>query len=190
MYSRDPFNLRKAPPTAFTLLQSAATKTIETGTSAVESTKQALKDADMSFAVPRNVPNFETAQRRFEDNVWGRFTGNEKGLPMYKDKPAHYGSQRGVRYWIRRRRGMALLVLLLFGFLYWVGWRGKDQVPVGSGKGSKSTGSRWGSILSGKKGKVDWEKRKESVRDAFLLSWNAYEQHGWGRLQIPRYYWI
>ena len=95
MNTRDPFNLRTAgPPSAVALsalLQKAAAKTLSSSSAAVDATKQALQDADMSFAVPRNIPNFDTAQRRFEDGVWNKFTGNEKGLPMYKDKPAGHG---------------------------------------------------------------------------------------------------
>ncbi|KAF2737876.1 seven-hairpin glycosidase [Polyplosphaeria fusca] len=180
MYSRDPFNLRKsAAPTAFAALQSAASKTIETGSKAVESTKQALQDADMSFALPRNVPNFENAQRRFEDNVWGKFTGNEKGLPMYKDKPTSYGPRRGGP-WFRRKRNIGIGALLLFSFLYWFGWSGKTEAQDGK-KPAAGSGSTWGSILGGKKsGKVDWEQRRQAVKDAFLISWHGYEEHGWG----------
>lgn len=183
MYSRDPFNLRsKAPPSALTFLQSAATKTIETGTSAVETTKQALKDADMSFAIPRNVPNFENAQRRFEDNVWNKFTGNEKGLPMYKDKPANHGARGGMGRLLSGKRGVGVVVLMFMGLFYWLGWFGGTVGDAEKGviiDGEKSGG--WKGIISGKKGqKVDWEKRRDNVREAFLLSWKAYEEHGWG----------
>jgi hypothetical protein len=187
MYTRDPFNLRKAPPTAFALLQNAATRTIETGSAAVESTKQALQDADMSFAVPRNIPQFENVQRSFEDNVWNKFSGNEKGLPMYKDKPSKYGaSKKGPGAWLRRR-WMVVLVVVCFAGLYFFGWSNRGQVvPDGSGTGTgdakKSSG--WGAAIGGsKKGnKVDWEKRRQDVKDAFLLSWKSYETHGWGWL--------
>lgn len=107
MYTtRDSFNIRskafKAAPSAFNLLQNAATRTSQAVEStkqstkqAVEATKQALQDSDMSFAVPRNI---ESASRRFEENVWNKVTGNEKGLPMYKDKPTGYGyGSRGKR---------------------------------------------------------------------------------------------
>ncbi|KAF2263624.1 seven-hairpin glycosidase [Lojkania enalia] len=180
MYSRDPFNLRKSTaPSAFTLLQNAATKTIESGSQAIESTKQALQDTDMSFAVPRNIPNFENAQRRFEDNVWGKFTGNEKGLPMYKDKPANYGGRSG-RPWLRRKRNLGLLVLLVFGFFYWVGWLGRGRVKDDGYKIVSDDKGNWGIVGGSKGGKIDWESRKEAVKDAFLLSWKGYEAHGWG----------
>ncbi|KAF2281029.1 seven-hairpin glycosidase [Westerdykella ornata] len=188
MYTRDPFKLRTAPPasvhTLSQLLQNAAHKTIETGATAVESTKQALKDsaADMSFAVPRNIPNFENASRRFEDNVWGKFTGNEKGLPMYKDKPAYYGSGRVARSWVRRKRGVLVLVVGMLGLVYWLGLLGgAERAEEGVRLGDKEKPGGWASIIRGSRGqKVDWEQRRQSVKDAFLLSWNAYKEHGWG----------
>ncbi|KAK1919659.1 hypothetical protein P3342_001952 [Pyrenophora teres f. teres] len=115
--TRDPFNRRgKASfktPTAFGILQNAANKTafqaVQSTRQAVEATRQAIQDSDMSFAIPRNVPNFESAQRKFEDNVWNKIPGNEKGLPMYKDKPSGkvygYGGARGRRGFLRSKRG-------------------------------------------------------------------------------------
>jgi mannosyl-oligosaccharide alpha-1,2-mannosidase len=182
MYSRDPFNLRKAPvspsQTALSFLQHAASRTLETGSAAVESSRQLIVDSaeDMAFNVPRNVPNFENAQRRFEDNVWGKFTGNEKGLPMYKDKPAGYGPKRRDV----RKSSVGIVVLVLVGVLYWLGWFGKGG-EESVGPGGKKGG--WSSIIpsSSSKGKVvDWEQRREAVREAFKQSWKGYEDHGWG----------
>ncbi|KAF2033756.1 hypothetical protein EK21DRAFT_85922 [Setomelanomma holmii] len=194
--TRDPFNLRSkaslATPSAFSLLQSAAQKTAQHSSQALASTKQAveataqaIKDTDMSFAVPRNVPNFENAQRRFEDNVWNKVTGNEKGLPMYKDKPSGKSYGYGVQSrkgFMRSRRGFALIALVVFGLLYWFGWSSTPaEVDAPAGK-TKDEGTTWSGLTgsSGKKSKVDWEKRRDDVRNAFLLSWKGYEKHGWG----------
>ncbi|OAL53336.1 seven-hairpin glycosidase [Pyrenochaeta sp. DS3sAY3a] len=195
MYStRDPFNLRSkaslASPSALSLLQTAATKTasqaVESTKQAVEATRQVLQDTDMSFAVPRNVPNFDSAQRRFEDNVWNKFTGNEKGLPMYKDKPTGYGyggGSRGRKSFVKSKKGLGLIAVVVLGFFYWVGWWNRTPTE-GAQAGRKDTGKSWGSVAGGgsggKKSIVDWAKRQEAVKDAFLLSWHAYEEHGWG----------
>lgn len=179
MYSRDPFNLRKTtPPSALTFLKSAASQTLHTGAQALEATKQSLHDADMSFSVPRNIPNFENAQRRLEDTVWSKFAGEEKGLPMYKDKPATHHYRKSTGMWFRRKRGLPIILLVLLGCFYWMGWLGG-----GHEEGQPTSSSGWGGIMKGKgrkANKIDWEARRESVRDAFKLSWSAYEKHGWG----------
>ncbi|KAF3039983.1 mannosyl-oligosaccharide alpha-1,2-mannosidase [Didymella keratinophila] len=170
MYTtRDPFNLRskasRAAPTALSLLQTAAART----TQAVESTAQALQDADM---------NIESAQRRFEENVWNKVTGNEKGLPMYKDKPTGYGygGGRGKPAFVRSKKGAVTAALVVLGLLYWLFVPGANQTPAAR----LSTGTGWfGGSAATKKDTV-WETRRQEVRDAFLLSWNAYEEHGWG----------
>ncbi|KAJ4984486.1 Mannosyl-oligosaccharide 1,2-alpha-mannosidase 2 [Stagonosporopsis vannaccii] len=186
MYTtRDPFNLRskasRAAPTAFSLLQNAATRTTQavestkqTTKQAVEATKQALQDSDMSFAVPRNL---ESASRRFEENVWNKVTGNEKGLPMYKDKPTGYGYGGGrKRGFVKSKKGLVTIALLVLGLVWWLLVPGSNQTPaakLGSGRG-------WfGGSAASKKDAV-WEERRQAVKDAFLLSWNAYEEHGWG----------
>lgn len=192
--TRDPFNIRNktslAGPSALSLLQNAANQTaskaLESSKQALEATKQVLQDTDMSFAVPRNVPNFESAQRKFEDNVWSKVTGKEQGLPMYKDKPTGHGyggGGRGRKGFLRSKKGVGLVALAVFGLLYWFGWSGSGT--SGSLDGHKKDGqTNWGAIVGGsaggKKSKVDWEKRRQAVKDAFLLSWGAYEEHGWG----------
>jgi hypothetical protein len=195
MYStRDPFNVRAKSPSAFSLLQSAAHKTAQQTSQAlastkqaVEATKQAIQDADMSFAVPRNVPNFESAQRKFEDNVWSKVTGNEKGLPMYKDKPSgktHAYGVKGRRGFMRSRKGVGLVVLVVLALLYWFGWSSSPANLADSAGKTEEKGTVWSDAAKpakgGKKTKVDWEQRKEEVKNAFLLSWKAYEKHGWG----------
>jgi len=191
--TRDPFNIRGTSslpaPSAFSLIQNAASQTaskaLESSVKAVEATKQAIHDSDMSFAVPRNVPSFEKAQRRFEDNVWSKFTGKEKGLPMYKDKPNGYGYVGGANVHksvVKRKRGMALIALVVFGLIYWLGRSGDSTADVrGEWKdGQSSLEANIRSNTGVKKAKVDWGKRRQAVKDAFLLSWDAYEKHGWG----------
>lgn len=138
----------------------------------------------MSFAVPRNVPNFENAQRRFEDNVWSKVTGNEKGLPMYKDKPSGKSYGYGVKSrkgFIRNRKAVGVVALVVLGLLYWFGW---SSTPADLDGKTEEKGSSFGGIVGavtgGKKSIIDWEKRREDVKNAFLLSWHAYEKHGWG----------
>lgn len=83
---------------------------------------------------------------------------------MYKDKPFQYpGSSRRLP-WFRRKRILAALLLAFTTFLYWTGMFG------GGAPG----------VMRSKKSPANWDERRDKVRDAFKLSWAAYEQHGWG----------
>lgn len=151
--------------------------------------------ADMSFAVPRNVPNFDTgSQRRFEDGMWGKFTGSsDTGLPMYKDKPTGgkvygYSSRTGgrsVKKWVQGKRGLGVLAAFVLTIFWWLGifssGGGSGVVKEGESLGHVVKGG-WGSgVGGGKKGKVDWGVRQKAVREAFLASWKGYTEHGWGK---------
>lgn len=37
---------------------------------------------------------------------------------------------------------------------------------------------------SGKQKNVDWDARREKVRDAFIVSWDGYEKYGWGEFRL------
>ena len=94
---------------------------------------------------------------------------------MYKDKPYQYpGSHRRVS-WFRRKRLLAAVALSFLAFFYWLGVF--SSTPVESTKKSAQKASWW---FNSPKGKIDWEERREKVKDAFLLSWTGYEQHAWG----------
>lgn len=181
MNSRDPFNLRKATPSPLSFLQTTAAATVSLTKVTAEKARQAIDDADMSFRLPSNVPNFDNAQRRFEDNVWNKFTGRENGLPMYKDKPAGYGARRQANRWCGGKKRAGFVALVVLGVFYWIGWLGGGSSAAEGGSARKEWNILPGS-LSGKKGTVDWDKRRDSVKDAFLLSWKGYEEHGWGTL--------
>ncbi|KAF1815406.1 seven-hairpin glycosidase [Eremomyces bilateralis CBS 781.70] len=153
------------------------------------------EDESMSFKLPRNVPSFADPQRRFEDQVWGTtgrsrfsgtghggggvadriggmFDGGSGGLPMYKDKP-YYAASRRKSVW--RKNGVYFFLLLtVFGFLYWKGLLSHENVK----RVQKGGSSFWKSTQT--HGKPDWDERREKVRDAFKISWKAYEDYGWG----------
>ncbi|KAL1643540.1 mannosyl-oligosaccharide alpha-1,2-mannosidase [Diplodia intermedia] len=109
------------------------------------------------------------------DRLGGMF-GDGKELPMYKDKPYNYGGS-ARRGWFRRRRSLVFGVFAFFLFLYWFGlFSGSEE-----NKGAGSTGFLSG-MMSGKPSAaiVDWDDRRDRVRDAFKLSWDAYEKYAWG----------
>lgn len=210
MNVRDPFGLHRK--SALSILKTTASRAavdfteraVEAGIHALEKSKQAVDDFDMSFSVPKNVPSFSNPQRLVEDRVWGssatarggraslhhnKHTGilggvqdrvgslfdDRNGLPMYKDKPYAYPpSQRARPIW-RRKRFLGF-VLLLLSLLYYFGAFGRHHDTVVSAK------PIWGWLTSGSEPEkvADWPKRRERVVEAFTLSWDAYERYAWG----------
>lgn len=151
-------------------------------------------DGEMAFSVPRNIPNFQDPVRNLEDRAWPHVTagidsvtqrvggaasgvfgnGYSKELPMYKDKPYNYAAS-GRRAWWRKRRMLVVFALVIVGCVY-----------LFTGMGENST-KRWKEGLwkgseRDQKGQsnVDWLERRDRVRDAFRLSWAAYERYAWG----------
>jgi len=81
-----------------------------------------------------------------------------------------------------RKRTLIVGALVLFGFAWWFGilpWSGSSAVPEEQGESWKKLKDE-AETTHTKKGKVDWLDRREKVKDAFKLSWGAYEKHGWG----------
>lgn len=162
----------------------------------------------MAFSVPRNAPSFSDPNRAAEDRLWTAagmtargprghqsgilnevhsrvdgFIGSKGQLPMYKDKPYTYAASRRLQPYWRRKRSWLAVVLLVFTGLYFFG--------AFAGHTDTLSTAQWSWIktpdAAGKK--IDWNKRKERVREAFELSWDAYEQYGWGELSMPPGLW-
>lgn len=211
MNNRDPFNLRQGNAALNILRTNVQVAAI----TALSASKQAITEAgataseiadSMSFSIPRNVPNFNDPSRRWEDSAWagssrsrhpqgqqsaagavaekfgGMFGDRKNSLPMYKDKPfdSSYGMGSRRRGFWRKKRTLVFAVVGFFLTAYWMGWLSSSETTGTKKKG----GSSWSSFLI-KEEKVDWNERRDHVRDAFLLSWKAYEQHAWGLL-LPR----
>ncbi|KAI1758913.1 glycoside hydrolase family 47 protein [Hypoxylon sp. FL1150] len=206
MNVRDPFGLHRK--SALSILKTTASRAavdfteraVEASFNAIERSKQAVDDFDMSFSVPKNVPSFSNPQRLVEDHAWGstavarggkasknagilggvqdRVGGlfdDKNTLPMYKDKPYAYpASQRARPIWRRKRAiGFALLLLLL---LYYFGAFGRHRDAIATSV------PMWAWLTaSSESGKTaDWLKRREHVVEAFTLSWDSYERYAWG----------
>ncbi|KKY19521.1 putative mannosyl-oligosaccharidealpha-mannosidase [Phaeomoniella chlamydospora] len=151
----------------------------------------------MSFQVPQNVPSFTSAQRPHEDGYWkaahrnvsqngsigakfNDFFSDGKDLPLYKDKPS-YSSNRKRRLFQRKRTYIfgAAVVLVLFYLL-----RSKAPDHSLSHPFSGATGHDLFSYVEQAGPKhpkaADWELRRQSVKEAFLISWEGYEKYAWG----------
>lgn len=151
----------------------------------------------MSLSLPKNVPSFNNPQRGLEDAYWGSsgisriqngHTGNGIGgkldaffdkrqLPMYKDKPYNYSASRKNTGWYQRKRIFVVAILGILGLAYWFGIFSSvaNVAPVGS---SGPTSWTWGSASGSSK--VNWDDRRQKVKEAFMLSWDGYEKHAWG----------
>lgn len=106
---------------------------------------------------------------------------DKRELPMYKDKPYNYaGSQRNTRFY-QRRRVVSGAILVIFGLAWWFGMF-KSSIKPKSAK-SPNTGKNWGSWLGSSEPEVDWECRREKVKEAFMVSWDGYEKYAWGMLR-------
>ncbi|KAF8477566.1 glycoside hydrolase [Kalaharituber pfeilii] len=162
----------------------------------------------MAFTIPKNVPSFDSPNRERENQIWSAVTGKahsptsvhsrgggsiglgsitgssgggffkDKELPMYKDKPYYYtGSYRRRRIWKQRRFwGFMLLVI---GVLYWLGMFSRDDQEGGIKKLQYLKGGKWFS-KTGEEEAVNWDQRREKVKEAFIVSWEGYEKHAWG----------
>ncbi|KAK6535934.1 mannosyl-oligosaccharide alpha-1,2-mannosidase [Arthrobotrys megalospora] len=136
-----------------------------------------------------------------QNRIGGIFKSTASDLPLYKDKPFYsstsstYGYRRRKRDMFLRKR-VAVLAILFIGALYWFFGPSSSSNdiddPSTSNDGSqipindppKKEGSGWftGGKDAQKKGKSDkiWLDRRERVKEAFMLSWDAYSTYAWG----------
>ena len=107
------------------------------------------------------------------------FIGSRGQLPMYKDKPYTYAASRRLQpHWRRKRSWLVVAVLVLTG-LYFFGAFAGDSDTLSASKWN------WAKTQEPTGNKVDWNSRKDRVREAFELSWDAYARYGWGKLSSP-----
>lgn len=125
-----------------------------------------------------------TGPAGLSNKVGGFFEGNDRTLPMYKDKPYFTPKRTAPR---RRWRPLFVLGVCALTFL----WYYMSSMPVWQGSGSSDLGAelwKWAQTLddeSPSTSKVDWNARREKVRDAFVVSWQGYEKDAWGK-KTPR----
>lgn len=112
---------------------------------------------------------------------------NEQVLPMYKDKPYNYAPSSRRKPLYRRPRILALIAATILLIFYFMG--GSSSIPPPQGLPENvleaMKGSRVGSTFStfmkeANKPTSNWNDRRDRVRDAFRISWEAYEKNGWG----------
>lgn len=131
-------------------------------------------------------------------NKLGNFFDSGRSLPMYKDKP--YFAPRRTAGRSRRRKILygGLCVFVLVCLWYFTAGSSKRQrhgldtpdTPKGEEmwKWLQSLGDPATGIEDGRHQNIDWNARREKVRDAFIISWDGYEQHGWGMFACNWFY--
>ena len=151
----------------------------------------------MSFSGARNVNGHRNQQDGSSvwpgagsngysrSNMGAKLDGyfDKRELPMYKDKPYNYASSRRRPLWQKWRFTLGLL-LLLGALLYWVGIFSPTSTKTNVKDTSKGTWS-WLNKPAGPR--VDWDERREKVKDAFMLSWGGYEKYAWGEFPTHRF---
>jgi len=122
---------------------------------------------------------FQRAQNGYAANtVTGKLNEffDNRELPMYKDKPYSYSASRKIIPVYTRWRVVGGAVLMLLGLVYWF-------QPFSAGPPRSRRMTKVISIWSwgGKpEASVDWDGRREKVKEAFMLSWDGYERYAWG----------
>jgi hypothetical protein len=141
--------------------------------SAVESAKEVAKETieQMSFSIPKNVPSFTASQRDLENQAWSARFNQQKDLPLYKDKPYYSSSATAKRKTMLRRKRVIAIVVFLVIAAWFFGIFSGDVVKLPTAIKTTNT-----------KGVVDWDERREKVKEVFLESWQAYERDAWGEL--------
>ena len=110
----------------------------------------------------------------------------DQELPMYKDKPYNYAPSQRRKPYYRRPRILALAVVLLLLIFYFLG--GSSTLPPApvpenvreAWKSSQLSKPFDNFLKDSRLPTANWEDRRERVKDAFKITWSAYEQHGWG----------
>lgn len=105
---------------------------------------------------------------------------DKKELPMYKDKPYNYAGSRKYTPFYRQKRVISGAILSLIGLAYWLGI---FSPSVAKPRPRDVNKSAWNWLSSpASSAPVDWDDRREKVKEAFMLSWDGYEQYAWGTL--------
>ncbi|KAH0526505.1 hypothetical protein TsFJ059_009813 [Trichoderma semiorbis] len=153
-----------------------------------EAATQASANAlEMSFSMPKHVPDFGDPSRALEDRAWAALSRRggpgvlksslfeSDTLPMYKDKPYAYAPSMRLRPWWRRKKVLGTLTAAVVFLLYIMGFfSGHPE--------AKSSGSAFSWLrMSQDRDHVDWDERRQSVVEAFEVSWDAYERYAWGK---------
>ncbi|KAL9099115.1 MAG: hypothetical protein Q9163_005341 [Psora crenata] len=138
------------------------------------------RTSNLGVAGLEGAMSFQRMQNGHTETSIGEKINNyfdQRELPMYKDKPYSYSATRRVAPFYRRWRFVGGVLLTVLILIHWSGLvsfssnrgnnRGKDKGP-------------WSWLAKSDTSSSLWDKRREKVKEAFMLSWDGYEQYAWG----------
>lgn len=102
---------------------------------------------------------------------------DNRQLPMYKDKPFSYAASRRKPPIYKRWR-VILGAVLGLPALYYLFGTSTSRAPISRGKSTGGKALGW--LRRPDSVTVDWDERRERVKEAFILSWDGYEKYAWG----------
>lgn len=121
----------------------------------------------------------QTGNGGFGSKLEGYGFGDKRELPMYKDKPYNYAGSKRKTPFHQQWRVIGGALLGVIALAYWFGiFSSYTNTPTRESK--RKISWNW---LGGQEPAVDWDERREKVKDAFMLSWDGYEQNAWGMLR-------
>lgn len=146
--------------------------------------------ANRNLGNNNGLPGYGLSQPTGISNKLNGFFG-ERALPMYKDKPYFAPRRTGPRRHRRKAIFSGICLSVLIAVWYYTGGSGtwgkfglkRPEVARGVDLWNwvQSFGNSEPGKETGVKAKsIDWEARREKVRDAFIVSWDGYEKHAWG----------
>ena len=136
-----------------------------------------------SWAAPKMPAQNGSIANAMGQKLEGLFDGRQ--LPMYKDKPYSYAASRRKPSLYKRPQILVGLLLSILGLFYclqpYMSVTGKSRRVIEPGKIDLSR-------LRPGLAAVNWEDRREKVKEAFVLSWDGYEQNAWGESLLCLYW--
>ena len=108
---------------------------------------------------------------------------DNRQLPMYKDKPYSYAASRRRAPLYKRWKVIVGAVLGILALFYLFG-PSASRTPKSKGKSTGGAGLSW--LRGPDAAAVDWNERRERVKEAFMLSWDGYEHYAWGKSRTRR----
>ena len=122
----------------------------------------------MSFVIPQRLPDFNDHERRQYDN-WLHVNRGKRMDPFtYKDKP-YYGGVHPTRrkQWYCSKWFLAPIgAVILFYLMH-------QLVP--------GTQREFEKEMFRNREALDWDARRERVKEVFESSWKGYVDHAWGK---------